>query len=223
MASNKKIDRALNGPGMIEITLGVLLSVTLGVLLAALHLVFMPVEVVKKAVDEPEADKVYFVEGSQSGSKSGQWKRKRQMMADGGPVEVSFNEDELNAWMSSVAPQGQQADAAAAGFFTPDKVNFRVQESVLQIGLTGKMAAAGITHDLVFQTRGQFEKGPEGFTFVPAELYVGSLPVHAVPGLAPFFIKRILAAQELPEDIQATWKQLDMVVVENAVLRLNLP
>lgn len=222
MASNKKIERALNGPGMIEITLGVVLSVTLGVLLAALHLVFTPVEVVKKAPDEPEAGKVYFVEGSQSGSKASQWKRKRQMLADGGPVEVAFNEDELNSWMASVAPQAAQ-EAGVAGFFMPERVNFRIQESVLQVGLAGKLSAAGVSHDLVFQTRGQFEKGAAGFVFVPAEFYVGSLPLHTVPGLAPFFIKRILAAQELPEDMQETWKQLDTVVVENTVLRLNRP
>ena len=155
-------------------------------------------------------------------SKLRQWMRKRQMLADGGSADVMFSEEELNAWMASVSPQAQK-DAPAAGVMTPEKINFRIQDDTMQIGLLGKLAALGLTHDLVFQTKGKFVKADDRFTFAPDELYVGSLPVHTVPGLAPFFIKRVLASQELPEDIQTTWKQLQLVSVEGNNLRLTLP
>lgn len=222
MASNTKIDRAVNGPGLIEITLGVLLSLTLGILLAALHLIFKPVEVVAKAPDDAVPGQVYFVEGAVNSSKARQWTRKRQMLADGASADVTFSEEELNAWMASVAPQPQK-DAPPAGMFTPEKVNFRINDNVIQIGLLGKVTALDISREVVFQTRGKFVKADEGFTFVPDELYIGSLPVHAVQGLAPWFIKRMLASQELPEDLQKTWKQLQLVAVEGNLLRLTLP
>lgn len=227
MASNKKIERALNGPGPIEITLGVLLSISLGVLLAAIHLVFKPVEVVAKAPDELEPGKVYFVEGAVNSSKSRQWMRKRQMLADGGSVEVMFSEEELNAWMASVAPQPQAGAGAAAAsgtaVLTPERVNFRIRDGVMQIGLLGKLTALGFTRDMVFQARGKFEPGAEGHKFTADEFYIGSLPTHTVPGLAELIIKRVLAQQELPEDLQKTWKQLKLVAVEDSSLRLVLP
>src|SRR5215217_2054823 len=112
--SSSKIDRALKGPGLFEITLGVLLSVILGIVLAALHLVFKPVEIVKAGTEPPaehDAGAVYFVEGAINSSKSRQWMRKRQMLADGAAVDVSFSEEELNAWMASVTPQKGEAAA----------------------------------------------------------------------------------------------------------------
>ncbi|HEY9250941.1 MAG TPA: hypothetical protein VIO38_17490 [Rariglobus sp.] len=229
MVSNKKIERAINGPGFFEITLGVVLSLVLGVLLGALHLVFKPVEVSAKPLEAPEVGKVYFVEGSVNSSKARQWMRKRQMLADGNSADVSFTEEELNAWMSSVGPHPQKpapaspAATANTELFTPERVNFRIREGVLQVGLLGKVTLLGLTRDLVFQTRGTFVQGANGFEFAPREFYIGSLPTHVVPGLAPMLIKRAIAAQELPVDLETTWRQLKLVAVEDASVRLVLP
>ncbi len=223
MASNKKIDRALKGPGTFEIVFGVLLSIILGALIAALHLVFKPVEVVNKPPETVVAGQVYLIEGSMNSSMARQWQRKRQMLAEGNSADVTFNEEELNAWMSSVAPQAGKAAGSADAVFTPQRINFRIREGVLQAGMLGKIAVVGIDRDLVFQTRGRFVRGAEGFAFTADELYVGSLPVHKVPMLTPLLMKRVLAAQELPEDLVATWKKLNLVAVEDNLLRLVLP
>ena len=224
MASNKKIDRAMNGPGLFEITLGVLLSLVLGVLLAALHLIFKPVTVVAdKLPDTVERGDVYFVEGSTNSSKARQVARKRQMLIDGGSAEVMFNEDELNSWIATATEKAEAGAGAVAGIYEPERINFRVRDSQLQIGLLGKLKTMGINQDLVFQTRGSFVASPEGFRFTADEFYIGSLPTHVVPGLTPFLISRIVAAQELPADLQATWKKLKVVAVEGNSLRLVLP
>ena len=227
MASNKKIERALNGPGFFEISFGVLLSLTLGVLLAALHLIFKPVEVVAKPSETAVSGQVYLLEGSASSSKAQQWKRKRQMLADGAAADVSFTEEELNAWSASMTPQPSKAAAAetAETLFAPEKVNFRIQKGILQVGLVGKLSisALGVSRDMVFQTRGKFVKGDNGYVFAPDELYLGSLPTHTVPHLTALIMERIFAAQELPEDLKATWKKLNLVAVEDNTLRLVLP
>jgi len=145
MASNKKIERALNGPGPFEIILSILLSLVLGVLLAALHLVFKPVEVVKKAEEAVEVKNVYFVEGAVNSAKSRQWTRKRQMLTEGAAVDVVFNEEELNAWMATATPKpaapAPGATPAQPAMIQPERINFRIQEGVLQVGLLGKLSA----------------------------------------------------------------------------------
>ncbi len=227
MASNKKIERALHGPGPFEIILSILLSLVLGVLLAALHLIFKPVEVVKKTEDAVEVKNVYFVEGAVNSSKARQWTRKRQMLTEGAAVDVVFSEEELNAWMASAAPKpaAPAAGAAAAqpAMIQPESINFRIQEGVLQVGLLGKLSAMGYERGLIVQARGTFAPGTEGFVFVPAEFYIGSLPAHVLPGLTDFLMKRLGGAQELPEDIKAAWKKLTLVAVEGNTLRLTLP
>lgn len=85
------------------------------------------------------------------------------------------------------------------------------------------MTAFGVSRDLVFHARGKFVKGDDGFKFTADELYLGSLPTHTVPKLMPLIIERILAAQELPEDLKATWRKLTLVAVEDSTLRLVLP
>lgn len=224
MVSNKKIERAANGPGMMEITFGVLLSVTLGVLLGVLHLVFKPVAVVEKPADDAITGQVYFIQGSVNSTKARQWMRKRQMLADGGSVDVSFTEEELNAWMANTAaPQAKKGAENAQSLFTPETINFRLRDGKFQVGLVGQLAVFGFTHDMVFQSQGTFEPGAEGFRFVPAELYVGSLPVHKIPGAAPLLIQKIIAAQQLPEDLSKTWAQMKLVAVEGNALRVVLP
>jgi hypothetical protein len=225
MASNKKIDRALNGPGVVEITLGVVLSLTLGVLLGVLHLIFKPVETVEKPVDGAKAGQVYFVQGSVNSGKARQWTRKRQMLTDGGSVDMAFNEEELNAWASNLMPQAspQKGADTSGSIFTPEKVNFRISDDVMQVGLLGQISQFGFEQEMVFQTRGKFEPGPDGFRFSPDELYVGSLPVHRVPGLAPWLIQRIITAQELPENVKETWSKIKLVAVEGNTLRIVTP
>src|SRR5690606_40389751 len=120
-------------------------------------------------------------------------------------------------------PKTRQGSKEDAGLFAPERINFRIRDDVFQAGMLGKFNIAGWTPNMVFQTRGKFEPGESGFKYTPDELYLGSLPVHKVPMLAPFFVKRVLAAQELPEDVTDTWEKLKLVAVEGNVLRLVLP
>jgi hypothetical protein len=224
MATNNKIDRALRGPGPIEIVLSIILSLVLGVLIGAVHLVFKPVTLVKKPEEATEVRTVYFVEGSENSSKSRQWTRKRQMLAGSGPVDVVFNEDELNAWIVSAAPKpAPEAAAATPAIIAPERINFRIQNDLLQVGVIGKLSVFGYEQEMVVQTRGTFEPGTDGFVYKAKEFYVGSLPTHMVPGLTEYILQRIAASQELPEDLRAAWKKLTLVAVEDSSLRLSLP
>jgi len=240
MASLTKTERALRGPGLFEITLGVLLSIVLGVVVAVVFLILKPVEVVKELPKEPVLGAVYFVEGASNANKSRQWQRKRQMLSEGNTADITFSEEELNAWIGSMvpaapvkpkaapaaktAPKAPDAKPAPAGpFLVLDSPNFRIQDDVLQMGLSTTLNAFGVSMPLILQARGHFAKGSNGFVFVDDELYVGSLPTQKVPGLKGFIVQRLLASQEIPDDLRAAWDKLSLVAVEGNVLHLSLP
>jgi len=236
MVSLTKTERALRGPGVFEITLGVFLSILLGAVLAAVYLVFKPVEAVKELPKDPVLGAVYFVQGATDANKSRQWMRKRQMLSEGGTADITFSEEELNAWIANVMPQAPAAPkasapakpdankpAASGPFVVMDRPNFRIRDGVLQMGMPTTINALGFSLPLIFQTRGHFARGDNGYVFVADELYVGSLPTQLVPGLKNLIVNRILAAEDIPDDLRTAWGKLSLVAVEGNLLHLSLP
>ena len=223
MVSNKRIDRALYGPGLFEVTLGALMGVSLGVAVAALHLVFTPVAVLSKPPEGAAATGVYFVEGSANSAKARQWMRKHQLLSEGGSADVAFCEDELNAWMASAITKAQPAAGSTPALITPERINFRIHDGVFQVGVLGKLDAFEFTRQFVIQARGKFGPGANGFEFIADEFYIGSLPAHTVPGLTALIIRRVLAAQAVPEDLKANWRKLKLVAVEDNQVHIVVP
>jgi hypothetical protein len=240
MASLSKTERALRGPGVFEITLGVLMSISLGVVLASVYLIFKPVETVKELPKEPVLGAVYYVQGSTDTNKARQWQRKRQMLSEGATADIAFTEEELNAWIASVVPQAAAAKpkpvpvakpddktaaapAAAGPLLVVDRPNFRIRDNVLQVALPTTINAFGLSLPLILQARGHFDKGANGFAFVEDELYFGSFPAHRVPALKKLIVARLLAAQDIPGDLRTAWEKLILVAVEGNTLRLSLP
>ncbi|MCS6243547.1 MAG: hypothetical protein H2172_06785 [Opitutus sp.] len=220
MASQKRIDRALNGPGPIEVTLGALMGIGLGVALGSLYLMLKPVEILTKPPEALVAADVYFVKGEVNSSKSRQWSRKQQLLSAGGAADVVFNEEELNAWVASATAK---APADPSKVVVPEWVNFRIRDGVMQVGIAGKFQAFEMTHPFVIQARGKFVPGANGFEFTADELYIGSLPTHKVPGLPQLIIQRALAAQKLPEELTAMWRNLKLVAVEDSAVHIIVP
>jgi hypothetical protein len=250
--TNKQLEREQRSPGLVEIVLGVFLSLVLGVTLGAVHLVFRPVE---KAPKDPTKapshsllyQPVYFTEGSASSSKGGSWKGKQQAFAAGRAGEISLIEDELNTFIAVTAPPPAQppkpapaepADPKAktddkakstapefiAAELAPGVVNFRVRDGAIQAAFAGNFNVIGVPLSPLVQTRGIFTKGADGFAFVPSELYLGSLPTHKIPGLAGWLFAKAIAAQTgMPEDIKTAWTKLGNITIEGDTLKLTLP
>lgn len=108
---NRRLDRALYGPTIYEVTFGLLLSVSLGAALAILFLAFKPAEVVAELPKEDErvSDRIYYVAGTADQTKGKQWMRKRQMLLDSTPGEISFSEDDLNVCLMASTDAGKKA------------------------------------------------------------------------------------------------------------------
>lgn len=107
---NRKLERALYGPTIYEITFGVILSVLLGAALAIFFLIFKPALTVQEMPKEDELVRgaTYYVEGAADSVKAKQWMRKRQLLIESTPGEVTFTEDDLNTWFLNSTDSGQK-------------------------------------------------------------------------------------------------------------------
>lgn len=113
---NRRLERALYGPTIYEVTFGLVLSIALGAGLAIAFLIFKPAEVVAEMPkeDERKPSIVYYVAGTADAGKAKLWMRKRQMLVDAAPGEVAFTEDDLNVWFLTSTEAGKQATEKAA-------------------------------------------------------------------------------------------------------------
>jgi hypothetical protein len=218
---NKKVQRALYGPGIVEVVLGAALSLALGMVLAGLYLVFKPVSVVDKLPpeDKREEGMVYYVQGAKGTGESGQLLRKQQLFLEGS--SVALNEYELNNWMASSnsAPKKPADPKAPAA----NELNFHISKGVLQVGLPYTVDLLGLSGAVIIQMQGNFAKEGDEFVYEPSTVYIGSLPAQRIPILLTLLKKKIYSAQELPDDLAAAWKKLSNVSLEGNVLRLTMP
>jgi len=240
---DKKLERALYGPSLFEVTLGAVLSVGLGLVAGVAYLVYKPVETVK--APPKEADRVpgqiYFVEGSKETGKAKQWRTKRKQLADSTPGEIALIEDELNLWFAPEAPAKAAPKPAVAGkpgepaapvdeplpdeLVTWSHPGFRIADNSVQVSCSAtfnplRMLALDVP--LVVQANGGFEKDGDEFVYSPKTFYVGSLPVHRIPGVTSYLIKRAKQSQALPEEGIAAWKKVANVTVDGRVLKIAI-
>lgn len=228
-----KLEKAQQGPRLWEVVIGAILSFILGVSLCLLYLILKPVEVVKQVPAPPAAFTVYFVEGSANSTKARQLTAKKKALAENPHATLVLGEDELNSLFAPVtpaaAPPAKDAKPAAPpapaapALVVPGALNFRIHDGIFQMGVKSTVNALGFSPVVIMQSQGNFEKQGDAFVFVPATLYIGSLPLHKVPGLAGAVFSRMIAMQHLPDDAAAIWKQLRDVKVSGNLLELTPP
>ncbi len=237
--ANDKINKALYGPSMLEVGLGAVLGLLVGVLVASIYLVFKPVQTVKEMPKEPSRSMVYYLPGSESSAKSRGWEAKQKQFLAGGRVQLV--EDELNAWVSSLAspapapakpakpaakpkpgekPPAKPDTPAPEGFIIPARPNFRIIGDKLQIGLKCTLNWYGFMTDVTVQATGGFRKEGDLFVFAPDTVYLGSCPLHMLPWASPALITHIIANEKVPDEFSAAWAKLTQVSIEGGSLKL---
>jgi hypothetical protein len=238
---SRKIDRALYGPSLFEVTFGAILSVLLGAVLAFLFLVFKPVAIVKELPKEEDRveSTVYYVEGKDESARDRQWMHKRQMLLDGTPGEMTLSEDEINACINSGRPNkpvkrpppparpGQPApkpesEPVPDELFTHDVPNVRIHEGTFQVGLPGQLNLISFSVPVIIQSQGTFAKGASMWEYVPATAYLGSMPLHRIPGLTHWLLKKIAADTPIPDQAWAAWKRVDDVSIGGRLMHLRI-
>lgn len=243
---NKKIDRALHGPGVIEVAFGAVLALFLGIVVACLALAARPVTQVKEAPKETTAGVVYYLPGSDNSVKGRSWQDKQKQLLAG--TSVSLGEEELNAWALALnpakpgatpakpgaapakpvpakpaappAPAAATPVAAPAQFLTTAAPNFRIKDGKMQIAVKATLSAFGLAQDVTLITTGGFRKEGAEFVFAPDTIYLGSCPLHKVPFAVAPLLKKLAAVHPPSEEMRAAWSRLTDVSLEGATLRL---
>jgi hypothetical protein len=246
--ADKKLEKALYGPSVTEVALGAVLGLIVGVVAACAYLVFKPVLQVKELPKEPVRSVVYFIPGSENSAKSRGWQAKEKLLIDG--KGITLNEDELNAWASSLGAPSATAPSAAKpaakpapnaaekpkaadkpddsknapadSLLVPSAPNFRIIGDRLQIGMKCTLNWAGMTYDVTVQATGVFRKAGEGFEFAPDKVYLGSCPLHLVPAASGFLISSLMAKQKISDDLRVALTKLTAVTVEGGALKLAM-
>jgi hypothetical protein len=123
------------------------------------------------------------------------------------------------------APADPAAPAESGPVFQCGIPNFRIANGLMQIGVEGELNLdmLGIKRPIVLQVSGHITKVEGKFTFVPVQFYVGSCPLHKLPGVAVFVFNHVLAKENVPGDIAAAWKKLSDVSIDGNVLTLTMP
>ena len=232
---SSKTSRTLQGPSWTEVILGALLSVVLGAALGAVLLMLRPVTTAKEVPKDAVKGAVYYLEGSRDTAKGSAAAQKRAAFAGG--QSVSVVEDELNALVAAPSAakgaekgkspeKGKEAAKAAPaseGMFAVGKPNFRIRDGVLQVAVPVTVNAMDLGLKLIAQARGSFVKKGDQFVYEPIEILVGSCPLQRVPMLGAWARASILAAESVPEDIQAAWKKATQVAIEGNTLKVTMP
>ncbi len=218
-STSKKIERELYGPGLAEVTLGAVLSLLLGAVVAAGYLAAQPVDTVRYLPREPDPDRVYYITGSSRSSLGKGWLRKKQELLQPGATRIELSEDELNTWLGSSEMQADQSEQPE-GIISLKRMNFRLADDMLQVGLPCDVSVAGFNRSLVVQTRGNFERSGDQFVYAPTEVMVGHLAAHRLPLVGALVAGRLETIHELPPELQEAWKTLKEVSVEGDQLVL---
>ena len=235
--SKQKLDRALYGPSWTEVIFGALLSFALGIALAIAFLALKPVSVVKEM---PKEDKIvrnmaYFIQGSKDSAKGRGVDAKIKELTAG--KSVTLTEDELNALFGGKTPTPAPAPKAPAkadpkaaakapeapAMTASSAPNFRIVDNQLQIGLPTTIDLLGLNQSLVVVATGSFSNSSGKVSYDITDFRVGSLPASRLPYIKVAVTKKILTAQNFPEELTSIWDKLASITIEGNALKLNMP
>jgi hypothetical protein len=239
--ADKKIEKALYGPSTTEVALGAILGFLLGVVVACVYLVWKPVQRVVQMPKEPVPNVVYFLPGTENSTKGRAWQAKLKTLTNGGAA--SFNEEELNAFASTIEPPpvgtapkapdpakpAKPGDAAKPAepakpqgdVFTCSDLNFHIlKDDKLQISLKCAVNYYGIGTDVYVLATGTFGRVGESYVFQPDTYYFGSCPLHKLPVGSVFITSRILGAFKLPDSMRA-WDKISSIKIEGGLMKVT--
>jgi hypothetical protein len=184
------------------------MAVLTGALMAGSELALAPVPVVERPWGETTG--IVFYHGGNDG---GSWQQKLGLFLGSGPREVEMTEGELNRFAGRVFENGASSTFKGVTL----KPSIALVGGRAQLGLVATVD--GLSSPMAFQARGTFVRGSEGVTFVPAQSYLGTLPLpNSLAGrLVNGFFARAFSSAEA-EPFRRAWVELDSVSVQSSEL-----
>lgn len=216
------------GPGSLSALIIGILSLLaggfVGMLIAATYLVFVPVHEVKRMPAEDDIKPgIYYVEGRRSGIDGAEWVGKRNQLIAEAPFEFTLREEELNQWSSSSYGEMRKNLKIEYGNtkLEPGIPMFRIDEGLVQVGVTIELNGIGDNLRVILQASGDFVKGPDqAFVFQADTVYLGSCRIPHFQGISSLVTGGLSRVMGVPEDIATAWPTLSRVSIEGGTLTL---
>jgi hypothetical protein len=105
-------------------------------------------------------------------------------------------------------------------FFFATSPNFSIKDSRLQIVLQCKFDYYGIGSDVWVKVLGHFTLTGDGYVFTPEEFYLGSCPLHLLPGSSPYLTGLIIGKYKIPEEIVQAWGKVSILTLEGDQMKI---
>ncbi len=213
-------------PGPLAIILQILSGAACGVLIAGIYLAFKPVKMVDAstaaaAKETPgERNVVTYIPGNPGHPSGQQWRVRERAFVEKAPTGVAIIEQDVNRWVATTYGSSDRRVKFDEYDLEidPGLPLFRINGSDFQIGLEYRVTWGEADKSVVTQARGRFEKSGDRHVFVPTKVYVGSCPL---PGpLGKMFVGKFVGAYPVPDNVEASWKAVTSVKVEENQLKL---
>lgn len=218
------------GPKPFEIVIAAVLSFIIGVLGAGVFLAFQPLEKVNEmpAEEDRVLGKVYYVEGKGGDTTvdgrtvRGTWEPKEGAVRAGRSGTLSLVEQELNQWAAQRLKGGGSDDLPAL-HIEPARPNFRLADDQLYVMTSLEWSAFGVERTFDSLVSGPVVSRGGTHELDHEQLYVGSLPVPNLFGLADRLVRDVVDSYDVPEELREGWANLETVSIDGDTLELVIP
>ena len=120
--------------------------------------------------------------------------------------------------------ESAQAEAPLVRNFLSTTVpGFRFVGESLQISWGGTVSAVGFNREVTLVATGHFETAGGRVNFVADTFYLGSCPLHRLPGAASALLAYVFKNQTAPETIRLAWAKCTAASVVDGGLKLVQP
>lgn len=209
---------------LIEIIVGASLSMIFGLVASFVYLAFQPVQVLTEVPEEGEfrSRGAFFVEGQSRGQFRNQWESLLNQIQQGGRIDLTIREDDLNHWASAnfVAPDEDELERPFFGGVFPRDLNFRLDDNEIQVGLNMDYDGLGLRHIFRLQIIGSMESQRGRNQFDVDRVYLGQCRIPPFLGLRGFFLNRVRDSYPVPPVIENTLRDASVFEVREGEIRL---
>ncbi|MEJ1974631.1 MAG: hypothetical protein WDM96_19975 [Lacunisphaera sp.] len=108
------------------------------------------------------------------------------------------------------------------GIFNPGTPNFKIKDGTLQIGFKCVLNWYGLLQEVTVLTTGTLSRSGDDVVYSPRTIFLGSCPVHLIPGAAGPLMSHLIGKKKAPDEINSAWAKVKSATIEGSTLKLSI-
>lgn len=222
----KRRKRKKESSGALTTLFEILFGGIAGAAVAAVWLVFKPVDIVDRPRQDPDEvpvrHAVHYQPGKLGLVRESQVRQKEQAVLQQSGAEISLSEQEINRWLVTRYGATPAQDVMGTGIeMRPEPPMIRMVGDELQIGVVYSFAGYDGKKNMILQTTGHFDRAGSGqFEFVPTKTYLGSCPLPSGI-ISRFALNTFMSGFAISDELSRAWSGLRHVALADGHLKLQ--